>query len=129
ARVGTAARRGGEPPAGTASRGGRAPPPGAPEPPDAGRPGGPPPPVAKDAAAQGTEMIALEAADSIGRIAIATSSITFDFDCPRFVELAVEPAAVAPGARVAVRIVASETLGAPPLVSRGGAIWEMPTAG
>ncbi len=79
--------------------------------------------VTRDAVQQGQSIIALRATDEDGKSSIATTEVVFDFDCPRFLSLAIDRTIASPGDVVALTMETSEPLGGTPIVTRLGRDW------
>ena len=81
------------------------------------------PGLARTEAAQGTALVVVEATDPDGRVASLAQPITIDFDCPRFLALALSAAVAGPGQSVSLTLEASEELAEAPRVTRLGRDW------
>src|SRR5262245_640452 len=75
---------------------------------------------------QGLVDVVVNATDLRGQESTGSASITLDFDCPQVNTLTVSPAIGSPGSTSVVNIEASEPLSLPPVISRGGRVWETP---
>jgi cysteine-rich repeat protein len=75
---------------------------------------------------QGESSLIVKAKDRRGNESEGSTPITLDFDCPQIRSLSITPAIGSPGTTAIVFIESNEVLNLPPVISRGGMIWESP---
>lgn len=85
------------------------------------------PGVSRQSHPQGPLDVEVVAKDRVGKETRASARITIDFDCPLFSRLDITPRIGTPGGVAELAIETNELLREPPIVSRGGAIWETAT--
>lgn len=75
---------------------------------------------------QGETSVIVTAKDRRGNQSMGSTPITLDFDCPTIRSLSVTPPIGSPGTTAIIFVEANEVLNLPPVISRGGMIWEPP---